>query len=306
MSILAEHLTKTYDAASAVDDISFEVVAGQIAGFLGPNGAGKSTTMKMLTGCLVPSSGNAWINGFEVQQDSMEARKCIGYLPESNPLYPDMFVKEYLRFHAGLHQLGKSSSRRISMMIEVTGLGSQQHKKIGTLSKGYRQRVGLAQALLHDPSVLILDEPTSGLDPNQLTEIRSLIRQLGKDKTVLLSTHILQEVQALCDRVIIINKGKIVADSPAAGLQQHAGKGQRILVEFSGPLASASLENMQGVSSVQQSGPCAWILGTHQPDAARKNLMEFALKNNLNIVSLQSSSASLEEIFRQLTDNSLT
>jgi len=219
MSVKVTNLTKIYGTQRAVDDISFEVNKGQVLGFLGPNGAGKSTTMKMLT-CFVPqTSGSALVCGFDTTTEPLEVTKKIGYLPESNPLYYDMYVKEYLEFMAGLHKLGKITQQRINEMIEVTGLTAERKKKVGQLSKGYKQRVGLAQAMLHNPEVLILDEPTSGLDPNQLVEIRSLIKKLGKDKTVIFSSHIMQEVQAVADRVIIINKGKIVADDSTEKLQ---------------------------------------------------------------------------------------
>ena len=302
MSILVEHLTKHYGPARAVEDISFSVDAGQIAGFLGPNGAGKSTTMKILAGCLNPDSGRAEVAGFDVRSRPLEVHRRIGYLPESNPLYPEMYVREYLGFHARLHGLGSKSTARINAVIEMTGLGPEQHKKIGSLSKGYRQRVGLSQALLHDPEVLILDEPTSGLDPNQLTEIRSLLRELGKDKTMLLSTHILQEVEALCDRVIIISAGRIAADSPVGALRQIQGREHRVTVEFSQAPPVQELEATYGAAALRQLGACSWEIRAGDPDQTRKKLMEFALRNNLNIVSLQSSSSSLEEIFRELTD----
>ncbi len=219
MSIQVSGLTKLYDTQKAVDGISFEVKKGEIAGFLGPNGAGKSTTMKMITGYLPPTSGTATVCGFDVVEKPMEVRKRVGYLPEANPLYFEMYVREYLEFSAGIHKIGADKGKRIEEMIEMTGLLKEAHKKIGALSKGYKQRVGLAQAMLHDPEVLILDEPTSGLDPNQIVEIRDLIKRIGADKTVLLSTHIMQEVQAMCSRVIIINNGKIVADDSIGHLQ---------------------------------------------------------------------------------------
>lgn len=212
MSIIVDSLTKLYGTQKAVDNISFSLKKGEIVGFLGPNGAGKSTTMKMITTYLPPTSGTASVCGFDVQQQAMEVRKRVGYLPESNPLYFDMYVREYLEFSAGIHQLGKSAKSRIDDMISLTGLNKEVHKHIGALSKGYKQRVGLAQAMLHNPEVLILDEPTSGLDPNQIVEIRELITNIGKEKTVLLSTHIMQEVEAMCSRIIIISSGKVVAD----------------------------------------------------------------------------------------------
>src|SRR4051812_24372281 len=232
MSIKVVSLTKIYGSQKAVDNISFEIKKGEIVGFLGPNGAGKSTTMKMITGYLPPTSGTAVVCGFDVQQQPMEVRKRIGYLPEANPLYYDMYVREFLEFTAGVHGLGKESKRRIEEMISLTGLGKEAHKKINALSKGYKQRVGLAQAMLHDPEVLILDEPTSGLDPNQILEIRDLIKSLGSKKTVLLSTHIMQEVQAMCSRVIIINNGQIVADDTVEHLQKANIKQDVLIVTF--------------------------------------------------------------------------
>ena len=221
MSILVKDLTKIYGEQKAVDNISFEIKTGEIVGFVGPNGAGKSTTMKILTGFIPPSSGEAKINALDLIENSLEIRKHIGYLPEHNPLYHEMYVKEYLEFVAGIYNLGKNTQSRIEEIIEQTGLTIEQKKKIGALSKGYRQRVGLAQALIHDPSILILDEPTSGLDPNQIIEIRNLISEVGKEKTVMLSTHIMQEVEAICDRIIIINKGKIVADDSIESIYSH-------------------------------------------------------------------------------------
>jgi len=304
MSITVEHLTKTYGEQPALDDISFSIPKGEIVGFLGPNGAGKSTTMKILTGYLPSESGKASICGISVDDDPFEVKKKTGYLPESNPLYPDMYVRESLSFTAGIYHL-KDARARIEEMIRLTGLTPESKKKIGALSKGYRQRVGLAQALLHDPEVLILDEPTSGLDPNQLADIRNLIRQLGKDKTVLFSTHIMQEVQALCDRVLIISRGKIVADDRLSRLQQDAG-GARLRIEFGEPVTATLLSGIAGVSAVNPITPYCWSLATSLPDAVKKSLWQLALQNNLNIVSLQSEKPLLEEIFRKLTteDNS--
>lgn len=220
MSISVQSLTKIYGSQKAVNDISFELKKGEVVGFLGPNGAGKSTTMKIITGYLPPSNGTAVVCGFDILKEPMEVRRRVGYLPEANPLYYDMYVREYLEFSAGIHKLGKATKSKIEDMIEMTGLNIEAHKKIGTLSKGYKQRVGLAQAMLHDPEVLILDEPTSGLDPNQLAEIRDLIISIGKEKTVLLSTHIMQEVEAMCSRAVIINRGNIVADDTITALKQ--------------------------------------------------------------------------------------
>lgn len=221
MSVKVEALTKVYGEQVAVDHISFEIEKGEIVGFLGPNGAGKSTTMKMITGYIPATDGSATVCDFPVGEDNLEVQKRIGYLPESNPLYPDMYVREYLEFLAGVHQLGKQSQQRITEVIQQTGLVVEEKKKIGALSKGYKQRVGLAQAMLHNPEVLILDEPTSGLDPNQIVEIRELIKNFGHSKTVILSTHIMQEVEAMCDRVILISKGKIVANDNLKNLQSQ-------------------------------------------------------------------------------------
>lgn len=303
MSVVVQHLTKIYDTQRAVADISFEAHKGEILGFLGPNGAGKTTTMKMLTCYLPPTSGTATICGYDTAKNSMEVRAQIGYLPEHNPLYLDMYVCEYLTFVGRLNKVPAANlPRRIADMIAMTGLGSEQHKKIGQLSKGYRQRVGLAQAMLHDPPVLILDEPTSGLDPNQLAEIRTVIKAVGKEKTVILSTHIMQEVQALCDRVVIINRGKLVADSTVAQLQQQASGQTSVLVEFT---TSVTAEQLRGIAQLQGVAPAGnantWQLlsaGTHD---IRPDTFRFAVENGLVIVTLQKESRNLEDTFRQLT-----
>lgn len=302
MSIQVTQLSKTYGEQKAVDAISFTLNKGEIVGFLGPNGAGKSTTMKMITGYLPPSSGKAVVSGFDVAKDPLEVRKRVGYLPESNPLYYDMFVKEFLSFIANVHQLGKGAQERIRAVIALTGLEPESKKKIGALSKGYKQRVGLAQALLHDPEVLILDEPTSGLDPNQLADIRQVIKNLGSDKTVILSTHIMQEVEAMCSRVIIINKGQIIADDTLQNLQQHRQGNGYIQVTFGEPVEAAALEQLPEVTKVVPGDGNSWQLFTANVDEVRKNLLQFALINNRNILSLQSNSQSLEAIFRQLTN----
>src|SRR6056297_3343720 len=248
MSIQVKDLTKIYGAQKAIDQISFEIETGEIVGFVGPNGAGKSTTMKILTGFIPPTSGNAKINSLDLIENSLEIRKHIGYLPENNPLYPDMYVKEYLEFVSGIYKLGKNTDARIKEIIEQTGLSIERKKKIGALSKGYRQRVGLAQALIHDPEILILDEPTSGLDPNQIIEIRNLISVVGKEKTVMLSTHIMQEVEAICDRIIIINKGKIVADDSIDSItSRKAEEFITVLVEFDQKPRQEDLERINHV-----------------------------------------------------------
>jgi len=301
MSIQVSELSKVYGEQRAVDAISFELKKGEITGFLGPNGAGKSTTMKMITGFLPPTSGKASVCGFDIVSQSLEVRKRVGYLPESNPLYYDMYIREFLEFVAGIHQLGKAGAQRITSVIELTGLQPERHKKIGALSNGHKQRVGLAQALLHDPEVLILDEPTTGLDPNQLADIRRLIRELGANKTVILSTHIMQEVEALCDRVIIINKGKIIADDKLSLIQQNNTGNGYLQVTFAEPVSEAELLAITGISRVVAREDHSWQLFTSQVDEVRKNLLQFALINNRNILSLQSNSQSLETIFRELT-----
>jgi ABC-2 type transport system ATP-binding protein len=301
MSIQVSALSKVYGGQRAVDDISFTLQKGEITGFLGPNGAGKSTTMKMITGFLPPSGGKASVCGFDVVTQSLEVRKRVGYLPESNPLYHDMYVKEFLEFVAGIHRLGKAAAERIETVIRLTGLQPERHKKIGALSNGYKQRVGIAQALIHDPEVLILDEPTTGLDPNQLADIRQLIKELGADKTVILSTHIMQEVEALCDRVIIINKGKIIADDKLSYLQQNQTGNGYLQVTFAEPVGEAELLAIGGVTRVAAREDHSWQLFTSQVDEVRKNLLQFALINNRNILSLQSNSQSLETVFRELT-----
>ncbi len=301
MSIKVTALTKLYDTQRAVDDISFELKKGEVVGFLGPNGAGKSTTMKIITGYLPATSGKAMVCGFDVEEQSMEVRKRVGYLPEANPLYFEMYVREYLEFTAGIHKLGKKSKGRIEEMISLTGLGKEAHKKIGALSKGYKQRVGLAQAMLHNPEVLILDEPTSGLDPNQIVEIRDLIKNLGSEKTVLLSTHIMQEVQAMCSRVIIINNGKIVADDSIARLQQANTRQDVLIVAFEKDIDTSKLAGLKNLKSFESIGEHKLKLVTDDPDALRREVMQWSLTHNINISSLQAQTESLEDVFRTLT-----
>lgn len=299
MSIEVSALTKIYGEQKAIDGLTFKVAQGEIVGFLGPNGAGKSTTMKILTGYLSPNEGTAVICGMNVQAQPLETKKKIGYLPEGNPLYYDMYVREYLDFIAGVHAI-QNKKKRIEEVIGMVGLISESGKKLGQLSKGYKQRVGLAAALIHDPEVLILDEPTTGLDPNQIVEIRELIRSLGQKKTVLFSSHILQEVEAICDRVIIIHKGKLVADDMMSQLQeQHAGN--MIRVEFREHVEPALLQTLERAKSIRERDSNHWEIETDDPDHLKKQLMELALKNNLNIVSLQSEQKRLEDVFRSLT-----
>lgn len=300
MSIKVEHILKTYGTQAAVNDISFEISKGEIVGFLGPNGAGKSTTMKMITGYLRPDAGNVYVCGILVEGESLATKRKIGYLPESNPLYYEMYVREYLGMMAGLHGL-KSPKKRIEEVIALTGLLSEAHKEIGQLSKGYKQRVGLAAALLHDPEVLILDEPTTGLDPNQIIEIREVIRSLSKEKTILFSTHILQEVEALCDRVIVINKGSIVADDRLANLQQTNAISS-VRVSFREKIDQDLLNGVNGVHRTIKVNELDWMLETADPEALSKELLAFTLQHNLNIVSLQTQTRRLEDIFRELTE----
>ena len=299
MSITVKNLTKTYGEQKAVNGISFSIGRGEIVGFLGPNGAGKSTTMKMITGYLEPSMGEIEVSGIDVQKDPLDAKKKIGYLPESNALYYDMFIREYLQFIAEVHAVPHKKSR-VEDVIRLTGLTPESRKKIGQLSKGYKQRVGLAAALLHDPEVLILDEPTSGLDPNQIIEIRNVIRDQGKNKLVLFSSHILQEVEALCDRVIIINKGQIVADDQLSNLQKTA-TANYVQVKFKEPVEPSLLQSLRSVKSITNGDLHTWNIQTDEPDAVRKQLLEISLQHNLNIVSLQNENQSLEEVFRKLT-----
>lgn len=301
MSIKVEQLSKVFGGQKAVNHISFEIGSGTIVGFLGPNGAGKSTTMKMLSTYITPTSGKAFVCGHDVTEKSMEVRRQLGYLPESNPLYYDMYVREYLEFAAGIHQLGSRKKSRIDEMIGMTGLQKEVKKKIGALSKGYKQRVGLAQAMIHDPKVLILDEPTSGLDPNQIMDIRDLIINLGKEKTVLLSTHIMQEVQAMCSRVIIINNGNIVADDTIGNIQSAEQANAGLLVEFDRSIPEADLRKLPRLKALKLVEHNKWILETDQPDALRKELMAWSLKYDIGILALQNSSQSLEDAFRDLT-----
>jgi gliding motility-associated transport system ATP-binding protein len=307
MSIEVKNLLKVYGEQKAVNNISFKVNKGEIVGFLGPNGAGKSTTMKILTGYLQQDGGDAIVNGINVTDDPLATKKKIGYLAEANALYYDMYVREYLGFIAEVHGLDNSQSA-IDKAIETVGLKVEAKKKIGQLSKGYKQRVGLAAALIHDPEVLILDEPTSGLDPNQIIEIREVIKQQGKNKTVLFSSHILQEVEAICDRVIIINKGEIVADDKLNNLQKIKASGHKVIVQFKEPVNKGLLEKLNDVTMLEEfqipgSGLLTtYKLQTQNPEAVRKQILELSLQHNLNIVSLQSENQSLEEVFRTLTN----
>lgn len=301
MSIKVSNLTKIYGQQKAVDDISFEVNKGEVLGFLGPNGAGKSTTMKILT-CFIPqTTGQAWVCGYDTIEEPIEVRKKIGYLPESNALYYDMYVYEYLEFMAGLHKLGNRTKERIEAMIEVTGLTAERKKMVGQLSKGYKQRVGLAQAMLHDPEVLILDEPTSGLDPNQLIEIRELIRRLGKDKTVIFSSHIMQEVQAVADRVIIINKGKIVANDTTEHLQHKLNNEVTVIAEFKQKIDRSILGQIKGIKHYEELKDGRWSFVSSGQNDPREEIFYFAKNKDLTLLGLQKEEFSLEDIFKQVT-----
>lgn len=296
MSIEVNHLTKVYADQKALNDVSFKIDKGEIVGFLGPNGAGKSTMMKILTTYIDASGGEAKVNDFDVQKNALEVQKQVGYLPEHNPLYLDMYVKEYLAFNADVYKVDKA---RINEVIKLTGLTPEAHKKIGQLSKGYRQRVGLATALLHDPEVLILDEPTTGLDPNQLVDIRHLIKSLGKDKTVFLSTHIMQEVEAICDRVIIINKGQIVADKKLADLK--ADQEQIIEVEFDYRVEDAFLNRLEHIQTVKNTHDFIYELTFSTRADMRPSVFDFAHDNGLKILQLNQKNKNLESLFRELT-----
>jgi len=301
MSIIASNISKLYGTQKALDNVSFEIKSGEIVGFLGPNGAGKSTMMKILTCFIPPSSGDATVCGYNILEQSLEVRKKVGYLPENNPLYLDMYIREYLEFVAGLYKLGNSSKTRIEEMIELTGLKDEINKKIGALSKGFRQRVGLAQALIHNPEVLILDEPTSGLDPNQIIEIRNLILEIGKQKTIMLSTHIMQEVEAICDRVIIINKGVIIADKMTEEIHKMTSNKQVILVEFTIKIDKKLLVAMEGVTNVKNIKDNVWEITTSTTKDIREDIFKFAVKNNIAVLSMKVEENSLEDVFHQLT-----
>ncbi len=300
MSITVSHISKTYGTQKALDEVSFTVGGSEVVGFLGPNGAGKSTMMKILTCFIPPTTGEASVCGFDTRTASMDVRRNVGYLPEHNPLYLDLYVREYLDFVAGIHGLN-DRTRRVNAMVERVGLGREQHKRIGQLSKGYRQRVGLAQAIIHEPKVLILDEPTSGLDPNQLVEIRALIKDLGREKTVLLSTHIMQEVEAICDRVIIIDRGRIVADDKASTLRSRQQHHEVIEVEFDRAVEANLLLNIGGVVQARRNEGNAWLLAHDAANDIRPAVFRFAVENGLQVLGLQKSERGLEEVFKELT-----
>lgn len=305
MSIIANNVTKIYGSQKALNNVSFEIKAGEVVGFLGPNGAGKSTMMKIITCFIPPTYGNVTVCGFDIYEESKQLRAKVGYLPENNPLYHDMYVWEYLEFIAGVHKIGKQSKEIIAEMIDLTAISAEQNKKIGALSKGYRQRIGLAQALIHDPEVLILDEPTSGLDPNQLVEMRNLIKEVGKEKTVMLSTHIMQEVEAVCDRAIIINKGEIVADDSTSKLTGKLGNFEIIRVEFNMPVEESKLRSINGVIEVVLKTRNTFDIKADPAKDIRPEIFKFAVDNNITVLSMNRMEQSLEDIFRQLTQDNL-
>jgi ABC-2 type transport system ATP-binding protein len=303
MSIVVQGVTKFYGEQKALDNISFEVKTGEIVGFLGPNGAGKSTMMKIITGFLTASAGKVSVNGLPVEGDNPEVKKQIGYLPENNPLYPEMYVREYLGFVASIYKTGVPKKTQIDTIIELTGLAPEQNKKIGSLSKGYRQRVGLAQALIHNPAVLILDEATAGLDPNQIVEIRNLIKEAGKEKTVMLSTHIMQEVEAICGRIIIIDKGVIVADEEKSNIYSKFKRPRQVIqVEFDREIIDSSLKDILNVGSVKRVRNNLWLIEAEGDQDIRPAIFNFAVKNNLTVLSLTRQESNLEEVFRHLTN----
>ncbi len=302
MSLQLKNLTKIYGEQVAVNEISFDIGQGEIVGFLGPNGAGKSTTMKIATGFLPPTSGEAWVGGFNVVEKPMKVKQITGYLPEHNPLYLDLYVHEYLAFIGRLYGLsGKQLADRVKEIVGLCGLTPEQNKKIEALSKGYRQRVGLAQALIHDPKVLILDEPTSGLDPNQLIEIRRLIKTISEQKTVLFSTHIMQEVQALCDRVIIINKGRIVADNKLDQILKSQGNTEVIVVQFSTSVDLEKMRLISGISEISSIDNFTYKIISDGTVDLRPEIFRFAADHNLSLIGLRQEEHSLENIFRELT-----
>jgi len=302
MSIKLSSVSKYYGSQAALKSVSFEVERGQIVGFIGPNGAGKSTTMKIITGIIPVSEGEVWINGIKVEEDSLQIRRLMGYLPENNPLYTDMYVREYLLYVAGHYPVKGNKIERIEQIIQDTGLGLESHKKISALSKGFRQRVGLAQALVHDPEILILDEPTSGLDPNQIIEIRGLISKIGKEKTVILSTHIMQEVEAICDRVIIIRKGVIVADGKPGEIAMNAGiDKETLLLEFDRKPDSSKIQEIHGILKLKHLSDTQILVETDPAKDMRPILFNFAVSEGLTVLSMQKREMSLEEVFQELT-----
>ncbi|MEZ7902086.1 MAG: gliding motility-associated ABC transporter ATP-binding subunit GldA [Flavobacteriales bacterium] len=301
MSIEIKNVTKIYGLQKALNEVSFTVNQGEILGFLGPNGAGKSTLMKIISCYIPPTEGTVIVDGYDVREDSLEIRKRVGYLPEHNPLYLDMYVKEYLTFIAGIHKLNKKKEK-LSNVIDLVGLGLEQNKKIGQLSKGYKQRVGLAQALIHDPKVLILDEPTSGLDPNQLADIREVIKNIGKEKTVMFSSHIMQEIEAICDRIVIINRGKLIVDKDALQMMNSNSSQQIVQVEFEKIVSKTELKSIKGVEKVKQLEGNSWQLISTKPEDLRVEISKFAASKGILVLSLQKETQKLENIFKELTN----
>jgi len=300
-TIQIKGVTKIYGTQKALDNVTLNINKGEVVGLLGPNGAGKSTLMKILTSFIPPTSGTAFIKGYDVQDDSLAIRRIVGYLPENNPLYLDMYVKEYLHFVLRIYKHISDANKVVDDIIKMTGLGPEQKKKISELSKGFRQRVGLAQALIHNPEILILDEPTSGLDPNQLVEIRQVISELGKTKTVILSTHIMQEVEAVCDRVIIIDKGRIVADDTTSNLSKLTGNRLRFRVEFKERIKREELLKLPFVETVKNLNTKEWLLETKDNRDIRQEIFNFAVKNHYNVLSLNMEEQGMEDVFRGLT-----
>jgi ABC-2 type transport system ATP-binding protein len=301
MSIKVSNLTKIYGKQKALDNVSFEISTGEVVGLLGPNGAGKSTMMKIIT-CFIPQSfGEVSVCGYDTLEQAIEIRKKIGYLPENNPLYFDMYVREYLEFIAGIHKIKERKRERINRIIDITGLETEQNKKIENLSKGFRQRLGIAQALIHNPDVLILDEPTSGLDPNQLLEIRNLIKKIGKEKTVLLCTHIMQEAESVCNRIIIINNGKVVADDSTKNLLKTSFGKEIIIVEFNSKVSAQLLKNIANVKSVKNVKDNIWELQSFTDKDIRSDIFQFAVKHDITVLSMQKKEYNLEKVFQGLT-----
>lgn len=302
MSVSVQNVTRFYGEQKALDDVSFAIETGEIVAFIGPNGAGKSTMMKIITGFIPPTTGTVTVNGIDVAAGDKEIKKNIGYLPENNPLYPEMFVREYLNFIAALYSLPAPKKEHVDRVISITGLVPEAHKRIGSLSKGYRQRVGLAQALIHNPAVLILDEATSGLDPNQIIEIRNLIKETGREKTVMLSTHIMQEVEAICDRIIIIDRGRIVANESKDRIYSKIrASRQVVMVEFDRETGITGLRDIKGVTEVLAAGPGRWKIESLSDEDLRPLIFAYAVQNRLTVLSMSREESSLEEIFRQLT-----
>ncbi len=301
MTIELINITKLYGSQKALDHVSLSINKGEITGLLGPNGAGKSTMMKIICCFLPPTEGKASVYGFDVMEEPLKVKSRIGYLPEHNPLYTDMYVREYLKYIAGIFKMKNGLEDRINEVIELTGLQVEQNKKIGALSKGFRQRVGLAQALIHDPDILVLDEPTTGLDPNQLIEIRELIKRIGKEKTVLLSTHIMQEVEAICDRVLIINNGQLIADEATSEISKLLKSSEIITVEFNTEIDIKKLSFVNGIDFVQQMGSKIFEVTAKEQVDVRKELFNWAVKNDIQILSMNKKEINLEHVFRQLT-----